>query len=159
VGTPVAITRQNPRSTSRRSDGAPGDFIGDRPVNACIHPAGRPINTPTIEVLRRPVESTQYLSIRYSDRLAAAGIAGSVGSKGDSYDNAMAEALNGTYKAELVKLHRPWRTRHQLEVATIEWIDWYNHRRLHREIGLVPPAELEAHWHAQNRPVITAGTR
>jgi putative transposase len=99
----------------------------------------------------------QYTSFRYSDRLAEAGISASVGSKGDSYDNAMAEALNGTYKTELVKLHGPWRTRAALELATIEWIDWYNERRLHGEIGDIPPAEHEANWYRQNTPALTAG--
>ncbi len=93
----------------------------------------------------------QYTSFRYSDRLAQAGIAASVGSKGDSYDNAMAESLNGTYKAELVKLHGPWRTRAELELATIEWIDWYNERRLHGEIGDIPPAELETDYYRHHQ--------
>jgi putative transposase len=92
----------------------------------------------------------QYTSFRYSDRLAEAKVAASVGSRGDSYDNAMAESLNGTFKAELVKLHGPWRTRGQLEIAVIEWIDWYNAARLHREIGDVPPAEHEADWYLRN---------
>jgi putative transposase len=97
----------------------------------------------------------QYTSFRYSDRLAEAGIAASVGSRGDSYDNAMAESLNGTFKAELVKLHGPWRTRSQLEIAIIEWIDWYNAVRLHGEIGDIPPTELEADWYRHN-PAATA---
>jgi len=101
-------------------------------------------------VLLRRIEPGQYTSFRYSDRLAEAGVAASVGSKGDSYDNAMAEALNGTFKAELVKLHGPWRTRGQLEIAIIEWIDWYNAVRLHREIGDMPPAEHEAGWYRHN---------
>ena len=67
---------------------------------------------------------SQYTSIRYTDRLASAGMAASVGTVGDSYDNAMAEALNGTFKAELIALHGPWRTRRQLEIAIVEWIDW-----------------------------------
>jgi transposase InsO family protein len=98
----------------------------------------------------------QYTSFRYSDRLAEAGIAASVGSRGDSYDNAMAEALNGTFKAELVKLHGPWRSRAQLELAIIEWIDWYNTRRLHREIGDVPPVEHEADWYRQHNDAVNA---
>ena len=81
-------------------------------------------------VLLPLVESIQYTSIRYTDRLALAGLAASIGTVGDSYDNAMAEALNGTFKAELIQLHGPWRTRRQLEIAVVEWIDWYNHRRL-----------------------------
>lgn len=92
----------------------------------------------------------QYVSFRYTDRLAEAGISASIGSVGDSYDNAMAEALNGTFKAELVKLHGPWKTRHQLEIAVIEWIDWYNGARLHGEIGDIPPADYEIDWYLQN---------
>ena len=98
----------------------------------------------------------QYTSFRYSDRLVEAGIAASVGSVGDSYDNAMAEALNGTFKAELVKLHGPWKTRAQLEFAIIRWVDWYNATRLHGEIGDVPPAEFEVDWYRQHNAEITA---
>ena len=94
----------------------------------------------------------QYTSIRYSERLSEAGIAASIGSVGDSYDNAMAESLNGTYKAELDKLHGPWRTRADLETATINWIYWYNEKRLHGEIGDIPPVELEARWYTHNQP-------
>jgi putative transposase len=102
---------------------------------------------------------SQYTSIRYSDRLAELDIAASIGSVGDSYDNAMAEALNGTYKAELVELHGPWRSRRQLEIATIEWVDWYNASRLHSEIGDIPPTEHEAHWYRQQTPAVTARTQ
>jgi transposase InsO family protein len=100
----------------------------------------------------------QFTSYRYSQRLADAGIAASIGSVGDSYDNAMAEALNGTYKAELIRQAGPWRSRAQAEFATIEWIDWYNTARLHGEIGHVPPVEHEALWHAQNTPATMALT-
>ena len=100
---------------------------------------------------------SQYTSIRYTDRLATAGINASVGTVGDSYDNAMAEALNGTFKAELVTLHGPWRTRRDLELAVVEWIDWYNHRRLHSEIGDVPPAEHETLWYLQQDLAVQAG--
>ncbi len=101
----------------------------------------------------------QYTSIRYSDRLAEEAIAASIGSVGDSYDNAMAEALNGTFKAELIHLHGPWRTRRQLEIAIIEWIDWYNASRLHGEIGDIPPFEHEADWYLQNAPATVTGTQ
>ena len=103
------------------------------------------------------MEPSQYTSIRYTDRLANAGLAASIGTIGDSYDNAMAEALNGTFKTELIKLHGPWRTRHQLEIAIIEWIDWYNRRRLHSEIGNIPPVEREALWFHQHNLAETAG--
>ena len=99
-------------------------------------------------MLRRSIEPSQYTSLAYTDRLADAGIAPSVGSKGDAYDNAMAESLNGTYKWELVKTRR-WKSRSELELATVEWISWYNHTRLHGEIGDVSPAEFEAEWRAR----------
>src|SRR4051812_9298215 len=102
VVTPVAITRQNARSTSRRCAGAPGDFIGDRPVNSFIHPAGLPTNPSKTEVLRRPVESAQYTSILYTNRLADAGALASIGTVGDSYDNSLAESTIGLYKAECI---------------------------------------------------------
>ena len=94
----------------------------------------------------------QYRAIRYSQRLAEAGAVASVGSKGDSYDNAMAEAFNSLYKAELVRNKGPWRGFDDLEMATVEYIDWYNNRRLHGELGHIPPAEHEAS-HAMTHPV------
>ena len=97
----------------------------------------------------------QYRAIRYSQRLAEAGAVASVGSKGDSYDNAMAEAFNSLYKAELVRNRGPWRGLDDLEMATVEYIDWYNNRRLHGELGHVPPAEHEA-LHAMAHPVTAA---
>ena len=90
----------------------------------------------------------QYLAIRYTDRLADAGAVSSIGSRGDSYDNAMAESFNGLYKTELIRPHGPWRGRDDLELSTMEYIDWFNHRRLHTEIGMIPPAELEATYYA-----------
>ncbi len=92
----------------------------------------------------------QYLSIRYTERLADAGAVCSVGSRGDSYDNALAEAVNGLYKAEVIRKSGPWRSLEQVELATAEWVDWWNHRRLHSAIGDVPPAEFEAHYHQQH---------
>jgi putative transposase len=86
----------------------------------------------------------QYLAIRYTDRLADAGAVTSVGSKGDSYDNALAETTIGLYKTELVRRAGPWRGIDDLELATLEWVDWYNHRRLHSACANVPPAEYEA---------------
>jgi putative transposase len=85
----------------------------------------------------------QYLAIRYTERLAEAGAAASVGSKGDSYDNALAETVNGLYKAELIWRRGPWRTAEDVELATMAWVDWWNHRRLHGACGDVPPAEFE----------------
>jgi transposase InsO family protein len=100
-------------------------------------------------VLRRPLESTQYVSIRYTERLAAAGIEPSVGSVGDSYDNALAETINGLYKAEVIHRRGPWRSCEAVEFATLEWVDWFNHRRLLEPVGNVPPAEAEARYYAQ----------
>jgi len=94
----------------------------------------------------------QYRAIRYTQRLAEAGAVASVGSKGDSFDNAMAEAFNSLYKAELVRNRGPWRGLDDLEMATVEYIDWYNNRRLHGELGHIPPAEHEA-LHAMTHPV------
>ena len=89
---------------------------------------------------------SQYVSIRYSERLAEAGIEPSVGSKGDSYDNALAETINGLYKAEVIH-RRSWPTRESLELATLEWVSWFNHHRLLGSIGYVPPAEAEANYY------------
>ena len=87
---------------------------------------------------------SQYVSIRYSERLAEAGVEPSVGSKGDSYDNALAETINGLYKAELIHRRAPWKTKAAVELATLEWVAWFNHHRLLEPIGDIPPAEAEA---------------
>ena len=92
---------------------------------------------------------SQYTAIRFGERLAEAGIAPSVGSVGDSYDNALAETINGLYKTELIKPRKPWRTVDDIELATAEWVDWFNHRRLYEYCGDIPPAELEAAYYAQ----------
>jgi putative transposase len=92
---------------------------------------------------------SQYLSIRYSERLAEAGIEPSVGSKGDSYDNALAESINGLYKAEVIHRRGPWRTKQAVELATLEWVVWFNHHRLMEPLGYLPPAEFEANCHRQ----------
>ena len=91
----------------------------------------------------------QYLSIRYTERLADAGAVCSVGSRGDSYDNALAEAVNGLYKAEVIRKNGPWRSLEQVELATAEWVDWWNHKRLHSATNNIPPAEFEALYHQQ----------
>ena len=92
---------------------------------------------------------SQYVSIRYSERLAEANIAPSVGSKGDSYDNALAETINGLYKAEVIHRRGPWRTRESVELATLEWVSWFNHQRLMGPLGYIPPAEAEANYYRQ----------
>ena len=91
---------------------------------------------------------SQYLSIKYTERLAEAGIEPSVGSVGDSYDNALAETINGLYKAEVIHRRGPWRSFEAVEFATLEWVDWFNHRRLLEPIGNIPPAEAEANYDA-----------
>jgi len=93
--------------------------------------------------LRRPIESAQYLSIKYTERLADAGIDPSVGTVGDSYDNALAESIMGLFKTEVTKLLGPWKSMGQLEWETLKWVDWYNTKRLHSAIGYVPPQEAE----------------
>ena len=85
----------------------------------------------------------QYVSIRYSERLAEAGIEPWVGSKGDSYDNALAETINGLCKAEVIHRRGPWKTAEAVEIATLEWVSWFNHHRLLEPIGYIPPAEFE----------------
>lgn len=92
---------------------------------------------------------SQYVGIRYSERLAEAGIAPSVGSRGDSYDNALAETINGLYKAELIHRRGPWKTRESVELATLEWVAWFNHHRLLESIGYIPPAEAEANYYSR----------
>ena len=92
---------------------------------------------------------SQYVSIRYSERLAEAGVEPSVGSKGDSYDNALAETINGLYKAELIHRRAPWKTRESVELATLEWVAWFNNHRLLEPIGYIPPAEAEANYYRQ----------
>ena len=90
----------------------------------------------------------QYLSIRYTERLAEAGIETSVGSRGDSYDNALAESMIGLYKAEVIRHEGPWKGLDDVEYATLEWVDWFNHSRLLEPIGYVPPAEFEEAYYA-----------
>jgi putative transposase len=102
---------------------------------------------------------SQYLSIRYTERLAEAGAVTSVGSRGDSYDNALAETIIGLYKTELIRRRGPWKGTDEVEYATLEWVDWFNHRRLLGPIGHVPPAEFEATYHRREDPTRTAGLK
>ena len=103
-------------------------------------------------MLRGPLEPGQYVSITYTERLAEAGIAPSVGSVGDSYDNALAESVIGLFKTEVIRRRGPWRHIDDVEFAVLEWVDWFNHRRLFEPIGMIPPAEHEAHYYRQNLP-------
>jgi putative transposase len=109
------------------------DRCGQRP-NGLVHHSDR---------------GAQYLSMRYTDRLAAVGIAPSVGSRGDSYDNALAEPVIGLFKTEVVRRNGPWRHLEAVEFATLEWVDWFNHRRLLEPIGYLPPVEYEARYDEQ----------
>ncbi len=114
---------------------------GSRDLNGLVHHSDRGV---------------QYLAIRYTERLADAGAVCSVGSRGDSYDNALAESVIGLFKTEVVKKQGSWRSFEQLELATARWVDWYNHRRLHSAIGDVPPAEFEAAYYANSTTVDAA---
>ena len=95
-------------------------------------------------MIHHSVRGSQYVSFLYSLRLAEAGIEPSVGSIGDSYDNALAETINGLYKAELIHRTAPWKTREAVELATLEWVSWFNNHRLLEPLGYIPPAEAEA---------------
>ena len=110
-----------------------------------------------MQPLRRPIESAQYVSIKYTERLKEAGVEPSVGSVGDSYDNALAETINGLYKAEVIWRRGPWRSFEQVEFATLQWVHWFNHKRLLEPIGNIPPAEAEARYYAQlDEPAMAA---
>jgi putative transposase len=103
------------------------------------------------EVVHHTDRGSQYTSIRFTERLAEAGIQPSVGAVGSSFDNALAETINGLYKTELIKPRKPWRTIEEVELATAEWVDWFNHRRLYEYCGDIPPVDMEAAHYAQQR--------
>jgi transposase InsO family protein len=110
------------------------------------------------DLIHHSDRGVQYLSIRYADRLGEAGIEPSVGSVGDSYDNALAETINGLFKTEVIYPNGPWRNVDEVEFATLEWVDWFNHRRLLEPIGNIPPAEFEElYYEEQKRPATEAG--
>jgi putative transposase len=127
----------------------------DQPVDAHWLPS----QLLTVEMLRRPLESAQYLAIRYTERLAEAGAVTSVGSRGDSFDNALAETIIGLYKTELICRRGPWKGLDEVEYATLEWVDWFNHRRLLEPIGHVPPAEFEVTYRHREDPSRTAALK
>ena len=136
-------------SSSLRSDlalDALEQALYDRPIadsERLVHPSDRGV---------------QYLSIRYTERLAEAGIESSVGTTGDSYDNALAETINGLYKTEVIRRRGPWRGFEDVEFATLEWVAWYNTTRLLEPLGYVPPAEYEAaYYDRQTAPAELAG--
>ena len=103
----------------------------------------------TGDLVHHSDRGSQYLSIRYTERLADAGIDCSVGSRGDAYDNALAETVIGLFKTEVIRRRGPWRSLEAVEFATLEWVDWFNHRRLLEPIGYLPPAEFEARYYQQ----------
>jgi putative transposase len=110
------------------------------------------------ELIHHSDRGSQYVSIKYTERLAEAGIEPSVGSRGDSYDNALAETINGLYKAELIHRQGPWKTREAVELATLEWVSWFNQIRLLEPIGYIPPAEAEANYWRHQRGQVTIAT-
>ena len=116
-----------------------------------MDPATRPA-PPLDSVVAHTDRGSQYVSPSATPNASPqAGIAASVGTVGDSYDNALAETINGLYKTELIKPRGPWRTLDAVEYATAEWVDWFNHRRLYEYCGDIPPAEAEDHYYAQQR--------
>ena len=128
----------------RASRTAHADFVLDALEQALNdrRPAGR------AGLVHHSDRGAQYVSIKYTERLAEAGIEPSVGSVGDSYDNALAETINGLYKAEVIHRRGPWRNFEAVEFATLEWVDWFNNRRLLQPIGFIPPAEAEGRYFA-----------
>jgi transposase InsO family protein len=129
----------------RVSRSAKASFVLDA-LEQAIH-ARRPAEGG--DLIHHSDRGSQYLSIRYSERLGEAGIAPSVGSVGDSYDNALAETVIGLFKTEVIRRAGPWRSLEAVEFATLEWVDWFNHRRLLEPIGNIPPAEAEAKHYAE----------
>lgn len=108
-------------------------------------------------VVHHSDRGSQYTSIRYTERLAAAGVERSIGSVGDSYDNALAESINGLYKTEVIWRRGPWRTIDAVEYATLVWVDWFNNRRLLEPLGYMPPAEFEeAYYRGQQDQAMAA---
>jgi putative transposase len=114
---------------------------------------------PLAGLIHHSDRGVQYLAIRYTARLAEAGVVPSVGSRGDSYDNALAESFNGLYKAELIRHRGPWRGLDDVEYATLAYVDWFNHRRLHGELGMLPPAEFEALQARPTTPALLAASQ
>jgi transposase InsO family protein len=127
------------------SSSARTDFVLDALEQALY--ARRPVGPDRL--VHHSDRGVQYVSIRYTERLAEAGLEPSVGSVGDSYDNALAETINGLYKAEVIHRRSSWQTPDDVEWATLQWVDWFNNRRLLEPIGNIPPAEAEAAYHSQ----------
>lgn len=128
------------------------DFVLDALEQAIYARCGADVT----DLVHHSDRGTQYLSMRYTDRLTDAGIEPSVGSRGDSYDNALAESIIGLFKTEVIQRKGPWRHLEAVEFATLEWVDWFNTRRLLEPIGYVPPAEYEARYEEQRRRPATS---
>jgi len=140
---PVAICTQNWRSTSRRSAGAPGERMASLPVNCFIHPAGRPINTSWLKVLRRPVESAQYTSKQFQDLLKEHGITCSMSRAGEVWDNPAMESFFSSMKTERIA-RKVYRSREQARADVFDYIErFYNPRRRHSTLGYVSPIQFE----------------
>ena len=129
----------------RASSSLATDFVLNA-LEQAIYDRGKPT---TNGLVHHSDRGTQYLSMRYTDRLADAGIAPSVGSRGDSYNNALAESVIGLFKTEVIRRLGPWRHLEGVEFATLDWVDWFNHRRLLEPIRYVPPAEYEQRYYEQ----------
>jgi len=129
----------------RASSSMTTDFVLDALEQALYDRRPDPSN----ELIHHSDRGSQYVSIRYSERLGEAGINPSVGNTGDAYDNALAETINGLYKAEVIHKRGPWKTKAAVELATLEWVSWFNHQRLLESIGDIPPAEAEQRYYQQ----------
>jgi len=121
------------------------DFVLDALDQAIYERCGEEVG----DLIHHSDRGSQYLAMRYTERLADAGIEPSIGSRGDAYDNALAESVIGLFKTEVIRLKGPWRHLEAVEFATLDWVDWFNHRRLLEPIGYLPPAEYEARYHEQ----------
>ena len=121
------------------------DFVLDALDQAIYERCGEDLG----DLIHHSDRGSQYLAMRYTDRLTDAGIEPSVGSRGDAYDNALAESVIGLFKTEVIRLKGPWRHLEAVEFATLDWVDWFNHRRLLEPIGDMPPAEYEARYYEQ----------
>ncbi|WEH12818.1 integrase core domain-containing protein [Streptomyces sp. VNUA24] len=143
----MAISRQNSRSISRLNDGAPGDFIGDLPVSAFIHPAGLPITPPYLGVLRRPVESAQYGSRAFAGLCDQLGVTRSMGAIGTSADNAACESFHASLKRETLRGAHDYGDADTCRRTVFAWLTRYNTRRRHSANGHLSPNEYEHRHH------------
>ncbi len=134
------------------------DLVTDT-LDMAVWSRGRAGVTDLSGLIHHTDAGSQYVSLALTERLAALGMRASIGTVGDAYDNALAESTIGLYKTELIRRKGPWRTLDDVEIATLEWVDWFNNTRLHTELGDIPPTEHEANHYRQNPTVTTAETR